>query len=158
MKSNWMMIAALVLGAAAGAALSQWNATATAQSAGAIVAPPQAVVVHLSRSTNDWHAASMALKLGAGMAQRGATVVLMLDLEGVRLVDASLPEDLNWGGGPTIAKLYDGFIAAGGKAVVCPHCAHAAGLTPDHLRTGASIAGEGDLAKLLLGADKILDY
>ena len=116
------------------------------------------VVVHLSKFTNDLHAVSMALKLGTGMQEKGATVSLFLDLDGVRLVDKRQPVDLVWGHGKPVGELYDKFVKAGGKTLVCPHCAHATGLTKEHLRPNAEIAEEGQVVDVMMNADQILDY
>jgi predicted peroxiredoxin len=118
----------------------------------------QNVVIHLKHYTDNLHAVSMALKLGKGIQQKGGQVTLMLDLEGVRLVDSRQPQDLRWGTEIPMSTHYEAFIKSGGRAVVCPHCAHAAGLTEKDLRAGARIATEEELAQLILGADKILDY
>ncbi len=116
------------------------------------------IVVHLSHFADDLHAVTMSLGLAAGMANEGATVTLMLDLEGPRLVDNRQSLDKTWGGGKSVGELYDAFIAAGGTVLVCPHCAHHTGLTSDNLRDGARIAAEGELAKLVVAADKVIDY
>lgn len=116
------------------------------------------VVVHLSHYTNDLHAAAMALKLGTAMQKKGGQVTLFLDLEGVRLADARQPQDLRWGGETPIASYYEGFVKAGGRIVLCPHCAHAAGMKEGDLRGGARMATEDELAQLILEADVVLDY
>ncbi len=116
------------------------------------------VVVHLSKFTNDLHAVSMALKLGTGMQEKGASVALFLDLDAVRLVDQRQPLDLVWGHGKPVGELYDKFVKAGGKTLVCPHCAHAVGLAQENLRPQAEIAAEGQVVDVMLNADKILDY
>ncbi len=118
----------------------------------------QKVVIHLKHYTDDLHAVNMALKLGSALQKKGAAVTLMLDLDGVRLADARQPQDLRWGGETPIATYYEDFVRSGGKMLVCPHCAHAAGLTDENLRDGARIGNEGDLAQLILDADKVLDY
>ena len=100
----------------------------------------------------------MALKLASAMQQKGAQVTLVLDLEGVRLVSTQQPQDLRWGTGETIAAHYDAFVKGGGRVLVCPHCAKAAGLDEKNLRAGAKIVTEEALTGALLTADKILDY
>ena len=117
-----------------------------------------AVVVHLTHYTDDLHAAFMALKLANAMQAKNTQVTLVLDLEGVRLVSSQQPQNLHWGTSGEIAGYYDAFIKAGGKIVVCPHCAKAAGLEDTALRSGAQIVTEEALATTLLAADKILDY
>lgn len=118
----------------------------------------QVVVVHLSHYTDDLHAAFMALKLATAMQQKGVQTTLVLDLEGVRLASAQQPQDLRWGTSGDIAGHYDAFVKAGGKILVCPHCAQAAGVDAKTLRSGAQVVKEEELAAALLAADKILDY
>jgi predicted peroxiredoxin len=118
----------------------------------------QTVVVHLTHYTDDLHATFMALKLASAMQQKEAQVTLVLDLEGVRLVSTQQPQDLRWGTSDAIAGYYDAFVKAGGKIMVCPHCAQAAGVDAKTLRSGAQIVKEEELAAALLAADKILDY
>ena len=118
----------------------------------------EAIVVHLSNSTNDLHAASMALKLGTALRKQGAKVTLFVDLEGVRVADARQPQDLRWGASPTVGELYQAFVKSGGKVLVCPHCAEAVGLGAESLREGARIGTSEDIVKVLAGAAKILDY
>jgi predicted peroxiredoxin len=118
----------------------------------------QQIVVHLSHYTDDLHRALMALKIAELMQTKGAQVTLMLDLEGVRLADTRQPRDLQWGRFGTAADAYDAFVKAGGKVMVCGHCAMAVGLDEKSLRPGAQMAQEGGLADLILAADKVLDY
>jgi predicted peroxiredoxin len=118
----------------------------------------QKVVIHLKHYSDNLHAASMALKLSNAVQKKGGQVTLMLDLEGVRLADSRQPQDLRWGTETPISSYYDAFIKGGGKVVVCPHCAHAAGMKGKDLRAGARIGTEDDLAQLILDADKVLDY
>jgi predicted peroxiredoxin len=116
------------------------------------------VVVHLSKFGNDLHAVNMALKLGTMLQKGGNQVTLFVDLEGVRLADSRQPLDLTWGHADPVEVLYKGFLEAGGKVLVCPHCAAAAGLEKDALRSGAAIGTPESIAEALTEATKILDY
>ena len=149
-----ILLSAGILGtiAAVGAGVSTTSADSVQ------VAEPESIVIHLTKSTDDLHAVSMALKLGTKLAEHGADVTMMLDLEGVRLVDSRISQDLSWGGSTTIDERWVTFVEAGGSAKVCPHCADVAGLKGDMMKSGAAIATEEGLAQLLLDADKILDY
>lgn len=118
----------------------------------------QKVVVHLTHFTDNLHAAKMAIGLAGKMQMMGADVTLLLDLEGVRLADKNTPQDLVWGAGEPISKSYDAFVKAGGKVLLCPHCAHHAGIAATGLRPGARIGKEDELASVLLAAAKVLDY
>lgn len=114
------------------------------------------ILIHLSSYTDDLHAVSMALKIGHLLAKNDTTVTLFLDLEGVRLADNHQPQSLAWGSGDTIEKLYSVYVDAGGKVMVCPHCAKAAGVVD--LREGAELANSKSMLKVFKNADKILDY
>jgi predicted peroxiredoxin len=120
----------------------------------------QKILMHLNYGTDNLHAAFMALKLGTNLQERGAQVMLVLTLEGVRIADKNQPLDLRWGSSPmTLTQLYEQFVAAGGKVMVCPFCAEAAGISADDLRSGAQLAQEGqDIPNLILAADKVVDF
>ena len=118
----------------------------------------QNVVVHLSHFTDNLHAAKMAVHLAGMMQSMGAEVTLLLDLEGVRLADMRQPGELVWGKGDPISKELAAFVKAGGKMLLCPHCSEHTGITSASLRPGARIGQHGELPKIILEADKVLDY
>ncbi len=118
----------------------------------------QKAVVHLTRYTDQLHAVKMAVHLAHVMQSMGAEVTLLLDVEGVRLASTKEPQTLTWGKGDPISVEYDAFVKAGGQVLVCPHCAEYAGITERDLRPGAHIGKDGELAKTILTADKVLDY
>lgn len=120
---------------------------------------PEKVVVTMKRGTNDLHATAMALQLATTLAEKGAEVTAFANLEAVRLFDERQPAALRWGmSSESISDLYAGFIEAGGKVLVCSHCAQAAGLSSDQLRQGATIANADRVADVMLAADKVIDY
>jgi len=119
----------------------------------------QKMVVHLSHFTDDLHSCFMALKLGTLMQKSGSQVTLFLDLEGVRLAERRQTLDVTWGASTTpLSKYYEEFTESGGKVLLCPHCAHAAHIGDMALKRHAEIGNEQVMAKMLLAADKILDY
>lgn len=121
--------------------------------------PRKNVVVHLTKAGADPHAAVMALELATAMQRGGASVTLYLDLEGVRVADARAPNQVQlMQGGPTVAQLYDAFVAAGGQVVLCPHCATMAGLERGALRKGATLGTNESISRTLLQADQVVDY
>jgi predicted peroxiredoxin len=123
-------------------------------------ATEQRIIVHLNHGTDDLHAAFMALKVAHGLQKKGAQVMLVLTMEGVRIADGRQPQNLRWGDSPmTLAEIYDEFVKAGGKVMVCPLCAQAIGLDEKSLRPGAQFASDpNDIPSLILMADKILDF
>ena len=119
----------------------------------------QNVVVHLSHFTDDLHRCFMALKLATLMQKSGAEVRLFLDLEGVRLAERRQLLDMTWGSEAIpLAEHYENFIEAGGKVILCPHCAKSARIVDMSLKRQAEIATEEGMLKMLLEAEKILDY
>ncbi|MFM7441365.1 MAG: DsrE family protein [Snowella sp.] len=120
----------------------------------------QSIIVHLRHGTDDLHAVIMALKMASGLQNKGASVILLLTQEGVRIADTRQPQNLRWGNSPmTIGEMYENFVKAGGKVIVCPVCAEAVGLTANSLRPGAQFAqGNNDIPSIVLAADKILGF
>jgi sulfur relay (sulfurtransferase) complex TusBCD TusD component (DsrE family) len=118
----------------------------------------QKIVVHLGSFTNDLHSAFMALSLATNMQKAGGSVTVFLDREGVRLADARERGDLTWGDSGAISKAMADFVAAGGKVMVCPHCAELAGVTAANLRSGAVMGTHQDVARLMLDAAKVIDF
>jgi predicted peroxiredoxin len=121
-------------------------------------AEKQSVIVHLGSFTNDLHSSFMAFTLATNMQKAGATVTMFLDREGVRLADVRERGDLAWGDSGPISKALSDFTAAGGKVVLCPHCAELAGVSAANLRPGTRIATHEEVAKLFIDADKVVDY
>lgn len=133
---------------------------ADGQSPAAKHRPPatQNILIHLGHSTDDIHAADMALHMGTNLLNHHAKVTLFLDREGVRLADSRLPiETLTWADN-SIDEDLQAFLSAGGKILVCPGCAANAGLTPDLLRKGAMMATPDTVAAAILAADKVIDF
>ncbi len=119
----------------------------------------QKIVVHLSHYSDSSHSALMAVHFAQYLQEHGSDVTLMLDVEGARLADQRQVQNPATGMNAQISAYYDGFVKAGGKVLVCPHCAEAAGLTAQNLRPGARLGKDmGELADVILVADKTLDY
>ncbi len=130
----------------------------TSSSAEAIT--EQRIIVHLAQGTDNLHAAFMALKIAHGLQKKGAQVVLLLTMEGVRIADNRQPQNLRWGNSPmTIGEIYEEFVKAGGKVFLCPICSQAVGLELKNLRQGAEFAkDDNDIPSLILSADKVFGF
>ena len=119
----------------------------------------QQVVIHLSHFTDDLHRCFMALKMANLMQEHGAEVTIFLDLEGVRLAERRQQLNLTWGtDSPPLSEHYDNFIDGGGKFVLCPHCAKSARIGDGAMKRNAELATMPSLGKLMMDADKIMDY
>ena len=116
-------------------------------------------VVHIGHGTDDLHAASMGMSLARLLQKKGASVTVFLDREGVRIADDDMPEDLGWGAkSDPVVTIMAEFVKAGGRVLLCSHCAAAAGIDADDLLPGARIASEEEVARLFLAADRVIDY
>lgn len=128
---------------------------ATQENGGAV---HQHVLIQMGHFTDDLHAALMAMKVGVALQTAGAEVTLFAHLEGIRALDSRQPLNMRWGRSKTFASYYDQFVSKGGKVLGCPHCAETAGIDEGRLRDTARIATEGEVAAMILAADKVLDY
>ena len=135
------------------------GSSANAEEASKVDGSGQKVVVHLSHFTDDLHRCFMAVKVANLMQDYGAEVTLFVDLEGVRIAERKQELKFNWGpDSPSLAELYEKFAAGGGKVLVCPHCAKSAHVTDPGLKRNAQIATLPMLGKMLIEADKVMDY
>ncbi|WP_286765901.1 MULTISPECIES: DsrE family protein [Rhodopirellula] len=135
------------------------GSSANAEEASKVDGSGQKVVVHLSHFTDDLHRCFMAVKVANLMQDYDAEVTLFVDLEGVRIAERKQELKFNWGpDSPTLAELYEKFAAGGGKVLVCPHCAKSAHVTDPGLKRNAQIATLPMLGKMLIEADKVMDY
>ena len=122
-------------------------------------AKAQKILINLTKYADDYHAAFMAVKLGKALIKSGAKVTIFVNLEGARLSDKRLPLKVFWGPSTTpLSKVLRAYFKVGGKLLVCPHCAKAAGIKPGDLRKGAKIGTMKDITSAMLSADKILSY
>ena len=156
-----------------GLAMAALAPFAAARPAGAAGAPHKAqnVVVHLSDSEGEHalHAAFMGIGLATALRQTGADVTLMLDVSAPNLAktawrDKGLPAPASaMPSAPSMPpmRLGDalaGFVRAGGSIRLCPHCSRMCGVMPGDTVPGAQMAGEGELARIVFNADKVVDY
>ncbi|MRG90443.1 DsrE family protein [Polyangium spumosum] len=159
MKVVIPLLAVATLGLSPGSLEAQTQQAPPAPRGAQAARPQRQVVVHLTKDAGDLHAVAMSLDLAQALQEGGARVTLFLDLEGVRLADTRVPNQLGWGmGKQTIADRYNRFVKAGGSVLLCPHCAENAGLTTANLRQGARLPTPRQLAETILQADQVIDY
>jgi sulfur relay (sulfurtransferase) complex TusBCD TusD component (DsrE family) len=114
------------------------------------------IVVHIGQYTNDLHAATMGLSIAGILQQEGAAVTLFLDREAVRMADAGHP--LLAYGDSDLETLMERFVAAGGRVMLCPHCAELGGVGVPELRDGVEMGAPKTIAALFIEADTVIDY
>lgn len=119
----------------------------------------QDFVIKVDQGTTDLHAVFMAMKVGTMLVEKKHNVTMFFNLESVRLLDKRQPLNLTWGTSKmNLEDIYNRFVEKGGKIVVCPHCAKAAGVEKSNLRQGSVIATDEQVAMIFVNADKVIDY
>jgi predicted peroxiredoxin len=127
----------------------------------------QNIVFHLNNSEgeNSLHSAFMGIGLATSLRQMGADVTLMLDASGPNFAksswsDKSLAAPASMAAMPPmrLGDLLADFVKAGGGIRLCPHCSAMCGVTPGTTVPGAQFAADGELARILFDADKVVDY
>ena len=114
------------------------------------------IVVHIGQFSNDLHSVTMGLSVANNLQAEGAQVTVFLDREGVRLADKSQKALIY--ADSDAEQLYTKFVEAGGKVLVCPHCAELAGVGKEALRKGSKMGTKASIAQMLLAADLVIDY
>ena len=86
-------------------------------------------------------------------------MTLFLDIEGTRLADKEENARVHWGDhDTTLGDLYNRFVKAGGRILVCPHCAEHFGIDEGALREGAKLGTDDTITSVMMDADKVVDY
>ncbi len=129
-----LIIVAVVAGAIGFSAMRSAVAAPEDKSAGAVP-----LLFNITSGKANLHAASMGLGLASKAAQRGHPVVVFLNVEGPQLAAKDLGDEVKVADFPPVKKLLDDLIAAGGKVIVCEHCAHLAHLDKASIIDGATI-------------------
>jgi uncharacterized protein len=118
--------------------------------------PP--ILINLTHGKNDLHPACMAIKLAHTALKDGRSVVVFLSIEAPTLAAKTLGNNVQYADFPPVKKMLADFIAAGGRVMVCEHCAHLAKLGQEDIVDGATIITAGKLLKTLAPGTVVLSY
>lgn len=111
----------------------------------------RSLVVKVTHALDDPERAHMGCNVGAVALASGVDVHLFLAVEGVRLAQPGIPEQLQLDEAPPVAGLLDALYAAG-TVTVCAPCATRRGLGEDDLRPGTVLAGSARFVELATAA------
>ena len=120
------------------------------------IAQEKTVVVHIGQFSNDLHSPAMGLGLARNLAEAGASVTVFLDREGVRMADRGQP--LLVYGDTDLEEVLSAYMDAGGRVLVCPHCAELGGVERGELRSGMEMGTQEEVARLFMEADLVISY
>jgi sulfur relay (sulfurtransferase) complex TusBCD TusD component (DsrE family) len=119
-------------------------------------AQEKTVVVHIGQFSNDLHSPAMGLSLARNLAEAGASVTVFLDREGVRMADRGQPMLVY--GDTDLEELLSAYMDAGGRVLICPHCAELGGVERGELRSGMEMGTQESVARLFMDADLVISY
>jgi uncharacterized protein len=105
----------------------------------------QPLLVNITRGKNELHAVSMALSLAHSAIKDGRTAAVFLNVEAPVFAAKDLGADLKFADFPPVKKMLADFVAAGGRVLVCGHCAHIVKLEQRDMIDGAKVLAHGEL-------------
>ncbi|MCE5267039.1 MAG: cation transporter [Planctomycetaceae bacterium] len=148
-----------ILAAIAGAGYKGRGASA-AQAVSAVTEPSgkQPILVSITRGKNDLHAVSMAIGLAQSAIKDGRSATVFLSVEAPIFASKNLGEDVKFADFPPVKKMLADFIAAGGRVLVCGHCAHIDKLEPNDMIDGAKQVAHGELFTALTPGTVVFSY
>jgi predicted peroxiredoxin len=103
------------------------------------------VLLNLTTGQDDLHAVSMGLNLAKTAAERGLPVVVFLNVAAPVFASTALPADTKYEDFPPVQDLLSAIMAAGGKVLVCGHCAEVSGVDASTLLPGVVVSEHGSL-------------
>lgn len=121
------------------------------------VAKPE-LLINLTRGKTELHAASMAIGLAQSAQKDGRETVLFLNVDAPVFAAKDQGEDVKFADFPPIKKMIADFIAAGGRVLVCKHCAHVLHLTPTETLDGVKWASHEDLFNIMKPGIIVFSY
>ncbi len=114
----------------------------------------------INLTSDEINRAAMAIFLAdRSLEEKGASVAIFLNVEGIRLADKHLPRHRHAKGKTTTEMLHE-FMNKGGQVFACPMCmANVGGMSPDDLIEGVKVADMDGVWEALFGKDvRVLSY
>ncbi len=124
----------------------------------AAMAAKMPILVNITRGKDQLHAVAMAIALAQSAIKDGRTATVFLNVEAPVFAAKDLKPDLQCKGFPPIKKMLADFIAAGGRVLVCQHCAHLAKLKPEEMVAGAKAVAQSELLAALSPGTVVFSY
>jgi uncharacterized protein len=115
-------------------------------------------VVSLTHAKNDTDKATVAFVVANAAAASDKEAVVFLSIEGVRLSQLGLADDIHEEGFAPLKDLMASFVAAGGKIYVCSPCFKKRKLNENTLVPGAMLVGGAKLVEFMGEACPSVSY
>ncbi|MFZ1933028.1 MAG: heavy-metal-associated domain-containing protein [Thermoguttaceae bacterium] len=116
------------------------------------------ILVNITRGKDQLHAVAMAMALAQAAVKDGRPTTIFLNVEAPIFAAKDLDPELKCEGFPPFKKMLADFIAAGGRVLVCQHCAHLAKMKPAEMIGGAKAVAQSDLLAALSPGTVVLSY
>lgn len=97
--------------------------------------------ISLTTGLEDPEKVTVAMLVSVGAAEAGRDTLMFLTKEAVRLVLPGHAIGVACEGCPSVQELFQRYLAAGGKFLVCPLCFNARALDADDLAPNAELGG-----------------
>lgn len=118
----------------------------------------QPILVNITRGKNELHAVSMALALAQSALKDGRSASVFLNVEAPVFATKALNDDVKYADFPPIKKMLADFVAAGGRVLICAHCAHVVKLKPEDLIDEAKEVAQGELFATVQPGTVVFSY
>jgi predicted peroxiredoxin len=115
------------------------------------------VFVHISHGSDDPHRLLMTLQMAATMAGAQKDVIVYCDIEAVRVLTVSA-RDIKMEPFAPLHKLLERLKELQVTVMACPTCMKVAGLVPEDLRPGVTVADKDRFFSFTSGRILTIDY
>jgi len=114
--------------------------------------------VTLSFAKDNTDKATVAFVVANAAVASEKETLVFLSIEGVRLSQKGVADDIREEGFAPLKELMDNFVKAGGKIWVCSPCFKKRGLNEANLVAGATIVGGAKLVEFLSAGSPSISY
>jgi predicted peroxiredoxin len=104
-----------------------------------------ALLINVTHGRDALHSVSMGLNLARMALQQGHRVVVFLNVSAPELATKSPSAGLRFADFPPVGQMLQEIMAAGGRVVVCGHCARVQRVSESDFIPGVVVAHHGEL-------------
>jgi copper chaperone CopZ/predicted peroxiredoxin len=116
------------------------------------------ILVNITRGKDQLHAVAMAIALAQSAIKDGRSATIFLNVDAPVFASKESAASLTCAGFPPLKKMLTDFMAAGGRVLVCEHCAHLAKIVPHDMIDGAKAVTQSELFASLAPGTVVFSY
>jgi uncharacterized protein involved in oxidation of intracellular sulfur len=116
------------------------------------------MVIFATHGDEDPERATIPFVVGAAALAMDVPVTMVLQADGVRLVQKGRYEHISASGFDPLPKLVDSFLEFGGKILVCIPCMESRQIAPEMLLAGTELGKAGRVVQEVVEAKAVLNY